>query len=137
MRVNKNTNTLIKKILNYSIFFILIIGIFGAGGLVFEEFKTGEGCPKIIGVPMCLVILICFIIPLVVHIFKKWNWLYFLFTGIAGSIALFASILQFMEKAECPKTASGTPMCYYSLILFSSLVLFKILQITYNKKYQN
>ncbi len=137
MKVNNNTNTLIKKILNYSIFFILMIGIFGAGGLVIEEFKTGDGCPKVLGVPMCLVILICFIIPLVVHILKRWNWLYFLFTGIAGSIALFASILQFMEKAECPKTASGTPMCYYSLMLFSSLVLFKILEINYNKKYQN
>jgi len=115
-----------KKIIYYSILVILIIGLFGAGGLVIEEFKTGKGCPKIMQIPMCLVILICFIIPLIVHLLRKINVLYFLFTGFAGSIALFASVMQFLEKAECPKTVSGTPMCYYSLLLFSSLIILKI-----------
>ncbi|EPR72358.1 hypothetical protein ADIWIN_2528 [Winogradskyella psychrotolerans RS-3] len=55
--------------------------------------------------------------------------MYFLFTGLAGSIALVASIMQFTGHAECPKTASGTPMCYYSLLLFSSLIILKILYI--------
>lgn len=115
-----------KKITYYSILVILIIGLFGAGGLVVEEFKTGEGCPKIMHIPMCLVILICFIVPLIAHLLKKWNVVYFLFTGLAGSIALVASIMQFAGNAECPKTASGTPMCYYSLLLFSSLFILKI-----------
>ena len=117
---------MLKKITYYSILIILIIGLIGAGGLVLEEFKTGEGCPKIMHIPMCLVILICFIVPLIAHLAKKWNVLYFLFTGLAGSIALVASIMQFMGHAECPKTASGTPMCYYSLVLFSSLIILKI-----------
>jgi hypothetical protein len=121
-----------KKITYYSILVILIIGLFGAGGLVFEEFKTGEGCPKIMQVPMCLVVFICFVIPLVSHLLKKWNVLYFLFTGLAGSIALVASIMQFTGHAECPKTASGTPMCYYSLVLFSSLILLKIYHLKNN-----
>lgn len=118
-----------KKITYYSILVILIIGLFGAGELVIEEFKTGEGCPKIMHIPMCLVILICFIIPLIAHLLKKWNVLYFLFTGLAGSIALMASIMQFTGNAECPKTTSGTPMCYYSLLIFSSLIILKIYQL--------
>jgi hypothetical protein len=115
-----------EKIARYSIFFILITGIIGAGGLVLEEFETGEACPKIMHVPLCVVILICFIIPLVAHLLKKWNILYFLFTGLAGSIALIASIMQLTGTAECPKTASGTPICCYSLLLFSSLIVLKI-----------
>ena len=115
-----------KKITYYSILVILIIGILGAGGLVLEEFKTGDGCPKILQVPMCLVVLICFMVPLLVHLLKKWNLLYFLFTGLAASIALVASIMQFLGNAECPKTDSGTPMCYYSLLLFSSLIILKM-----------
>ncbi|MDO5970976.1 hypothetical protein Q4Q35_14305 [Flavivirga aquimarina] len=117
---------MLKTFTYYVILIILIIGLFGAGGLVTEEFKTGEGCPKIMHIPMCLVILICFLIPFIAHLFKKWNILYFLFTGLASSIALVASIMQFTGHAECPKTTSGTPMCYYSLILFSSLILLKI-----------
>ena len=122
------------KITYYSILAILIIGLFGAGGLVIEEFKTGEGCPKIMDIPMCLVVLICFIIPLISHLLKKGNVLYFLFTGLAGSIALVASIMQFTGHAECPKTTSGTPMCYYSLLLFSSLIILKILYIKSKSK---
>ena len=121
-----------KKITYYSILVILAVGIFGAGGLVVEEFKTGEGCPKIMQVPMCLVILICFVIPLITHLLNKLNFLYFLFTGLAGSIALVASIMQFMGNAECPKTSSGTPMCYYSLLLFSSLIVLKIYHLKFN-----
>jgi len=117
---------MLKRITYYVILGILIIGVYGAGGLVVEEFKTGEGCPKIMGIPMCLVILICFLVPLIVHLLKKKNVLYFLFTGLAGSIALIASIMQFLGYAECPKTSLGTPMCYYSLLLFSSLITLKI-----------
>jgi len=117
---------MLKRITYYAILGILIIGVYGAGGLVVEEFKTGEGCPKIMGIPMCLVILFCFLVPLIVHLLKKKNVLYFLFTGLAGSIALMASVMQLLGYAECPKTASGTPMCYYSLLLFSSLIVLKI-----------
>ena len=117
---------MLKRIAYYAILGILIIGVYGAGGLVVEEFKTGEGCPKIMGIPMCLVILFCFLVPLIVHLLKKKNVLYFLFTGLAGSIALMASVMQLLGYAECPKTASGTPMCYYSLLLFSSLIVLKI-----------
>ncbi|MWW25229.1 hypothetical protein [Algibacter lectus] len=117
---------MLKRITYYAIFGILIIGVYGAGGLVVEEFKTGEGCPKIMGLPMCLVILFCFLIPLIVHLLKRKNIVYFLLTGLAGSIALIASIMQFFGYAKCPKAASGTPMCYYSLLLFSSLVVLKI-----------
>jgi hypothetical protein len=120
---------LTKKITYYSILIILFIGLFGAGGLVLEEFKTGEGCPKIMHIPMCLVVFICFVIPLIVHVLRKANVLYFIFTGLAGSIALVASIIQFTGNAECPKTASGTPMCYYSLVLFSTLIILKIIHL--------
>ena len=125
------------KIIRLSIFVILIIGLIGAGGLVLEEFKTGDGCPKIIGIPMCLVILICIIIPFIAHLFKKWNLLYFLFTGLAGSVALVASIMQFTGNAECPKTSSGTPMCYFSLLLFSILFLLKTIEMNQNKTIAN
>ena len=118
-----------RQLVFFSILSILIIGLYSAGELVLEELKTGDGCPKIMHIPMCIVILICFLIPFIAHLLKKWTLLYFICTGLAGSIALFASVLQFIGKAECPKTASGTPMCYYSLLFFSSLMLLKIIEI--------
>ena len=125
---------MVKKGIHYSILAILIIGLFGAGGLVIEEFKTGEGCPKIMYIPMCLVILICFIIPFIVHLLKKHNTLYFLFTGLANGIALVVSIMEFTGHIECPKLTSGIPMCYYSLLLFNSLIILKIYYLKTNNK---
>ena len=122
------------KILFFSVLVILFIGLMGAGELVVEEFKTGDGCPKILHVPMCLVILICLIIPLIVHVLKKFHTLYFIFTGIAWSIAFMASVMQFLGHAECPKTGTGTPMCYYSLLIFSSLIILKIIGLKLSSK---
>ena len=122
------------KILFFSILIILLVGLKGAGELVIEEFKTGNGCPKILQIPACLIILICFTVPLIIHIIKKLNILYFIFTGIAWSIAFTASIMQFLGNAECPKTSTGDPMCYYSLLIFSSLIILKIIELKLNSK---
>lgn len=120
---------MLKTVVYYVILVLLILGLFGAGGLVVEEFKTGDGCPKIASVPMCLVVLICFIVPFIAHLLKKYDVLYFLFTGIAFGIALIASIMQFMSYGECPKLDNGIPMCYLSFLTFLPLIIFKIILI--------
>ena len=122
-----------KIITYYSVLVILIIGLFGAGMLVVEEFKTGNGCPKIMDIPMCLVVLICFVIPLIAHLLKKYNSIYFLFTGLAFLIAIVASVMQFKGLGECPKLDNGIPMCYLSFALFSTLIIFKIILIKITK----
>ena len=122
-----------KIITYYSVLVILIIGLFGAGMLVVEEFKTGNGCPKIMDIPMCLVVLICFVIPLIAHLLKKYNSIYFLFTGLAFLIAIVASVMQFKGLGECPKLDNGIPMCYLSFALFSTLIILKIILIKITK----
>ena len=119
------------KILFWVISLLLVIGSIGAGGLVLTEIRTGNGCPKFGPVPACAIILVCFILPFISHILKKWNLIYFLFTGLAALIALVASVMQFMGNAECPKTDSGIPMCYLSLLIFTTLIILKKLQLTY------
>ncbi len=115
-----------KQLLYITIILLCVIGILGAGSLVLEEVKTGNGCPKLWIIPFCVIILICFIVPLLVHIIKKWNGLYFFFTALAATIALIASIMQLTGKGECPKTDSGIPMCYFSLLLFAALIISKM-----------
>ena len=110
------------KVLNSLLLVVFAIGILGAGDLVYSEFKLHNICPKLIGIPACYIILACFIIPLIVHLFKGKNYIYFAFTGLAFIIALTASVMEITGLGECPKTAGGTPMCYYSLLLFSSLI---------------
>jgi len=123
----------LNKFIHTLLIILLSIGIIGAGGLVLDEIQTGNGCPKIGIIPACVIVLICFIIPLISHILKKWNVLYFFFTGLALAIAVFASIMQLLNKGECPKLDSGMPMCYVSFIIFLTLIILKIVYIKNNQ----
>ena len=118
-------------VINILIITLFVIGILGTGILVINEFNTGEGCPKFGYIPACYIIFACFVIPFLAHLLKKWNFIYFLGTGLAFIIAVIASIMQFNGNAECPKTSNGIPMCYYSFLIFSSLILLKVLYIKY------
>ncbi|TCI90125.1 hypothetical protein [Tenacibaculum sp. M341] len=115
------------SIISFLIYFLFIIGIIGSGHLVIEEIKTANGCPKIMGIPICVIIFICFIIPFFSHLKRRWNILYYTLTGSALAIATIASILQFTNNAECPKSLNGTPKCYFSFLIFLSLILLKFL----------
>ncbi len=115
------------------ILLLLSIGIAGAGTLVIEEINTGNGCPKVWNIPICIIILCCFLIPFVAHVLHRYHIAYFIATGIAVTIALIATVLQFTGQNECPKTDTGIPMCYYSLALFVSLILLKTYQLFITK----
>ena len=115
------------NITNVLIYIVFAIGIFGAGDLVLDEIRQSNICPKILGIPACYIILVCFIVPFLMHLFKGPNSIYFALTGLAFAIALVASYMQFTGIGECPKTANGTPMCYYSLALFTSLIGLKVM----------
>jgi hypothetical protein len=126
----------LEKIIHSVITILLIIGLYGSGELVWAEIQTGNGCPKIGIVPACVIVMLCFLIPLIVHLLKKYNTIYFVFTGLAFLIAVIASVMQFNKLGECPKLDNGTPMCYLSLLLFSILITLKVFLIKTYKNYQ-
>lgn len=115
----------LKKVIHLLITLLLLLGIWGAGRLVIDDIQTGNGCPKIWVIPACLIILICFLIPLIVHLLRRYTFLYFIFTGLAAAIAIVASIMQYTGSGSCPKLDGGTPMCYLSFILFTTLIILK------------
>ncbi|MFK8056962.1 MAG: hypothetical protein AB8F78_12640 [Saprospiraceae bacterium] len=107
---------------------IFVLGISGASGLVYNEFSTGSICPKILGVPACYIIALCLIIPFISHLLGWRNSVYYIGTGLAFGIAFYGTISQSLGLTECPKTGSGTPMCYISLAIFTSLIVLKFMQ---------
>ncbi|XMO86007.1 hypothetical protein AAFN75_14555 [Algibacter sp. AS12] len=117
-------------ILKYILYLIFLFGIYGAGELVYKEIDYGDICPKIINIPACYIIMACLVIPLINHLIKGSNRIYFIFTGLAWSIATYGSIMQFSKIIECPKTAEGIPMCYISFVIFSLLILLKTVELT-------
>lgn len=114
-----------KLFIHYLIIFIFSIGLYGASGLVLKEYQLKQVCPQILSIPACYIIILCLFIPLIAHIFKFSNKIYFAGTGIALIIASYGSITHFFGFTECPITNYGTPMCYLSFLLFLTLVILK------------
>jgi len=94
-----------------------------------KDRKQKNICPKIIGIPACYIVFSCFTIAFVCHLLNTIisNQIYFIFIGIPGIIALIGSLTELSGKTICPKTASGKPMCYYSLGFCVILILTKYL----------
>ena len=115
----------LKKSIHFIITLLLLIGVWGSGSLVLDEIQTGNGCPKIGIIPACIIVLICFLVPLIVHLLKRHIFLYYICTGLALSIAIIASIIQFTGNGSCPKLNESIPMCYLSGIIFTLLIILK------------
>ena len=115
--------------LKYVLHVILLFGIYGPGSLAYKQFSLGNICPKILGIPACYIILTCFVISFFIHLFGQYHKVYFAMTGLAWMIATFASVMQLMGIIECPKTSGGTPMCFISFVIFTTLIVLKAIEL--------
>ncbi|MFY7671941.1 hypothetical protein ACOSP6_12720 [Tenacibaculum sp. MEBiC06402] len=124
-----------KRITSLVIYFFFVVGIEAVLGVVISEYKSGNVCPKLSGIPICYVILGLFITALISHITNKWKFLYFTLLGIIFLITLVASVLHLTGNFICPQTVlKRIPKCYYALGLVSGLLLLKFLQFKEIKK---
>ena len=116
-----------RQFLNLLIWGIILVGLSGTFPLVQSDFREGNICPKIMGIPACYIILSCLAFAIVSHtnLFKDKNRLYFIGVLTALSIATIGTIGNIFGYVECPKTMDGTPLCYLSFVLFSSLLITK------------
>ena len=117
------------KILNILILLVFVVGIVGSSELFWTEITLHGVCPKIVGIPACYIVFCCLIIPLTAHVLSLSNTIYFVFSGIAFIIALYASVSLVMGNGTCPKSVGGIHLCFYSLAIFSSLLLLKFILI--------
>ncbi len=115
----------LKQVLHTLLILLFILSIFGASPLVYNEYVNTSICPKILDIPACYIIMLCFIIPLIAHLLKLSNYMYFIGTAIAFLIAFYGTIMQVSEIIECPKTSTGIPMCFISLSIFTTLIITK------------
>ena len=120
-----------KKLWFWAVVVISFFAIWGTFGLARTEWMQGDVCPKILGIPACYIVLVCFTIALLSHVipFPKNRWIYFLFVGLVTAIASTGTLGEILGFAKCPRTASGIPMCFISLGICLSLLITKYLSI--------
>jgi len=115
---------------------ILLFTLYGMYPLVSNEWTQGNICPKIIGIPACYIVFLCFSLGLIFHLIPvKNNYkIYLFFIGINTLIASVGSIGEWTGLTECPRTSGGIPMCYISLGICLSLITLKLVPLFVSKK---
>lgn len=110
---------------------IVLFAINGTWSLVQHEYKVKDICPKLLGVPACYIVLLCFTGVLFSHVipFNKSEWLYFSFAGVVTLIASMGTVGELTGMVKCPRTSGGTPMCFISLAICLSLLATKMLEL--------
>ena len=123
-----------KHIFQVAIFILVSFSIYGTFGLVKNEWINGNICPRLLGIPACYIIMGCFLLAFIGNLSpKKLGFLFYIGVLPALSIATYGSLGELFGFAECPKTSSGTPMCFISFSIFFSLLILKLLHQKFSK----
>lgn len=120
-----------KTLFYWLVILIASFAIYGSFGLVMNEWEIGNICPKILGIPACYIVWICFVLALIGHLIpkEKGKWMFFFFIGIVTLIATTGTVGELTGMTKCPRTEGGTPMCFISLTICLSLLISKTIQL--------
>lgn len=126
---------IIEKAIYIAIIVISFFAINGAVNLSIKDYQQTNICPKLLGIPACYVVLVCFLFILVPHIKRVYrrNLWYFGVLAIPLLLALSGTLSELSGKVVCPRTAGGIPMCYISLGICLSLLLLKLGEMLTNR----
>ena len=120
-----------KQIIFYLIIAILVFATYGSWNLSRVDYRKKNICPKILSIPACYIVFIFFLLTLVVHVLMREasnTILYFSFVAVPFLLALAGTITELSGKVICPRTPGGTPMCFISLGITTTLLILKIIE---------
>lgn len=108
---------------------ILLFSIYGSFNLSMVDFAKKDVCPKVFGIPACYIVCAFFILALAGHAFKGYlgrDLWYYGFVAVPFLLALGGTLTELSGKVICPRTPGGTPMCFISLGICTTLLILKI-----------
>jgi hypothetical protein len=122
----------IPNILRLAIALISGFAFLNAFSLSAKEWSTTGACPSISGVPACYVVAVAYLLIFTSTLINRrllYKRLFVIGAGIVFGLAVVGSVMQITSLGECPKSASGFPMCYISLGICSLLIMLFIARV--------
>ena len=121
---------------------MILLGLWGAGKLSFEQYQSGEACP-ILGnfIPACYIAFGGYILIAIgaalsffpagvdaVSAVPTWGrYLFWGGTTVAGGLAAIATVMELVKGDVCPVGFGSIPMCYISLAFSIVIALMYVL----------
>jgi len=122
------------KLLQLKVLLRLLLGcliIIGVTGVIPVSYNTYLGltqCPQISGIFICYIVSVGYITMLVAQIIPKnnirlQNTIFYSSWGVVFLVALIGVIFEIVQGNACPKSTTGIPLCYLSLLLTLSILI--------------
>lgn len=120
-----------------SLIALILMGLVSAGKLTYFQYLSGDACPLLGKVPACYIAFSGYFfiaLSITMKLLKSsqhgmMDKLFYLGIGIAGGLALLASVMEVIIGGVCPIAFGWLPMCYPSL-LFSVIILYLYRSVT-------
>jgi len=105
----------------------LLFAINGSLQLSWQDWTKKDVCPKLLGLPVCYIVFVFFIVAGLWHAFPSdsSNNIYFALVAVPTFIALGGTIMELSKRKVCPRTSRDIPMCYISLAMCLTLLISK------------
>lgn len=112
------------------------IGLFGAAWITYEHATGIESCPTLGPLPACYIVLLGYgLAGASMFVPVRLRTALFLVGWLpVFGLALVGSGMQVFGFVQCPKSGSGIPGCFLSLILATSLIVAFLVERFYRPK---
>ena len=108
------------KICFFTTIALALIGLIGVIPVSYKTFTAVKMCPMIGVIPACYIVTVGYFLVFLSCLLKK-NILFYIGWSPVFLLATIGSVSEIFGKDVCPKTATGIPMCYFSLF-FATIV---------------
>ena len=107
---------------------ICIFALYKLVGVISQHMQ-GYACPMLGPVPACYLVFLGYAAMLFAVAFNPFRTLWLFLAGWAPVffLAMSGTALELFSKPTCPRTESGTPMCFFSLGVASLLIVIFII----------
>ena len=124
---------LLSRFLRLGLFVFSLYVLSGIIPISIKQFQSGGACPLIGPIPACYIVSVAYTAMGVAAILwtKKLVWLFILGALPVIGLALSGTTLELFGHPTCPRSESGLPLCYLSLVvgLMMAIVFLIVLKI--------
>jgi hypothetical protein len=115
----------ISRLLRAGVLLTCLAVLNGIVPISLEHFQTGEACPDLGPIPACHVVSLAYLaMALAVSVgWRKLKWLFFFGVTPVILLAIAGTSFELFGRPTCPRSESGWPLCYTSLMIGVSLLI--------------
>ncbi len=103
---------------------VTVLVLYGLAPVILNEWRGLDACPKLGTLPACYIAGLGYVAMAIAVLFapRRLTALFLLGWAPVFALALTGSTMEILGHPTCPASPTGTPMCFYSLVVVSLLL---------------